>query len=368
MRTIGVEEEFLLVDESTGLPNPAAVQALEGSRLAVDSHQMEAEMQEEMLEVMSSPHTDLRELGADLREGRELADARAREAGARAVPLASSPLPVQPHTSRSPRYQQMLGRYGTTTRNSLSCGMHVHVGVDSDEEGVAVLDRIRVWLPTLLALSANSPFCLGEDTGHASYRYVSWLRWPQAGPNGIFGSADAYAELCRSMLATGVLLDKGMFYFDARLSSAHPTVEVRIADVCLRQSDALAIAGLVRGLVETAAREWAAGVPPLPTPVAVLRLASWRASLSGLRGELVDPVTGVAQPAGEVVRALLAHVGPALRDHGDLGLVTDLVHDLLLQGTGAERQRSVFERTGLLSEVVFDALQVSRESAGVLGG
>jgi carboxylate-amine ligase len=137
----------------------------------------------------------------------------------------------------------------------------VHVQVADDDEGVAVLDRIRVWLPVLTALSANSPFWLGADSGYASYRSQAWGRWPSAGATELFGDAAAYRRLVGDVLATGTVLDDGMLYFDARLSASWPTVEVRVADVCLRAEDAVTLAGLTRALVETAARDAADGRP-----------------------------------------------------------------------------------------------------------
>ncbi len=130
----------------------------------------------------------------------------------------------------------------------------MHVSVESDEEGVGVLDRIRVWLPSLLALSANSPFWNGQDSGYASYRSQAFARWPSWGPTDRFGSAEAYHRLVRKMVLSSVILDAGMVYFDARLSQHYPTVEIRSADVCFTVEEAIVVAALCRGLVETAAQ------------------------------------------------------------------------------------------------------------------
>lgn len=364
MRTFGVEEELLLVDEESGTPLPVARRVLDEHRLPhldapeLSAHSMTGELQQEMIEVMTAPQASLEALAADIREGRLVADSTARAAGARAVPLAMSPLAVHPHLMPKLRYLQMRRRYGTTTRNNLTCGMHVHVSVADGAEGVGVLDRIRAWLPIFVALSGNSPYSQGEDSGHASYRYASWLRWPTAGPTELFGTWDGYARREREMLATGVLLDAKMIYFDARLSHVHPTVEVRVSDVCLHPEHAILVAALIRGLVETAAQEWRAGVAATPVSVAALRLASWQASLVGLSGELVSPVSGEPRPAREVVESLVAHVTPALDRFGDTAEVRRLLAGLLHDGTGAQRQRATFSRTGELREVVLDAIAV----------
>jgi carboxylate-amine ligase len=246
----------------------------------------------------------------------------------------------------------MLDTFGLTAMEQLTCGCHVHVSVADDEEGVAVLDRIRVWLPVLTALTTNSPFWLGQDSGYASFRSQAWTRWPSAGPTGSFGSPAAYHQVIDDLLETGTVLDQGMIYFDARLSATWPTVEVRVADVALRVEDAVLLAGLVRGLVETAAREWRAGIPAPDVRTEVLRVAAWRAGRSGVSGDLVDPRTGRPAPAADVVAALVEHVRSALTESGDLELVEHGVAEVFRRGTGADLQRRVFAEAGDLAAVV----------------
>jgi glutamate---cysteine ligase / carboxylate-amine ligase len=249
--------------------------------------------------------------------------------------------------------------FGRVAAEQLTCGCHVHVSVADDEEGVAVLNRIRIWLPVLTALTANSPFWMGLDTGYASYRSQAWSRWPSAGPTAVFAGAADYHRLIEDVLATGTAVDTGMVYFDARLSANWPTVEVRVADVALRVEDAVTHAGLVRGLVETAAAEWRAGRAAPAVRGELLRLATWRAGRSGLSGELVHPLTGRPAPAPEVVGALLEHVRPALAEAGDEPRVAAGVSALLRRGTGADLQRRVHAETGDLAAVVRAAVAVT---------
>jgi glutamate---cysteine ligase / carboxylate-amine ligase len=305
--------------------------------------------------VVTPPHATMATLEADIVLGRAMADAEARRVGVRAAALGTSPLPSDPHPAQLRRFIAMTEEYGLTAREQLTCGCHIHVAVDSDEEGVAVLDRIRTWLPVLSALSANSPFWHGQDTRYASYRAQVWSRWPSAGPLDILGSPEAYHQLVHDMVSTGVLLDEGMVYFDARLSRHYPTVEIRIADVCLRPQNAVLLAGIARGLVETAAREWREGVPPAAVPTELVRLAGWKASRWGLRGELLDPVTFQPSPSIAVVNVLLDHIREALEDIGDLRRVEELMDVLLYVGTGASRQLEVLHRAGELRAVVADA-------------
>ncbi len=253
----------------------------------------------------------------------------------------------------------MAAAFGLTAQEQLTCGCHVHVAVSSDEEGVAALDRIQPWLAPLLAVSANSPFWHGTDSSYASFRYQAWGRWPCAGPTEWFGSARAYQQAVENMVATGTLLDSGMVYFDARLSRRYPTLEVRIADVCLRAQDAALIAALVRALVETETRAWRSGQPARPVRAELLRLAAWRASRSGLDGDLLHPATFRPVPAADAAWLLVEHVTEALHDAGDHATVTALLSEVLRRGNGATFQRAAFARTGSVAGLAAEAAEVT---------
>ena len=315
------------------------------------SGEVAGELAQEQIETATRPCASLDELGIELRRWRRAAASAAEATGARVAALATPPLPVRPSITPESRYQRMAEKFGLTAAQQLTCGCHVHVEIDSDEEGVAVLDRIRGWLPLLLALSANSPFWQGEDSGYASFRTQVWGHWPSAGPTELFGSAATYHATVKAMVSSDTLLDEGMIYFDARLSHQHPTLEVRVADVCLRPDDAVLLAALTRALVETAARAWRMGEPPAPLRVELLRLATWRAARSAVDGDLLD-LMGRPAPAEQMVRGLIEHVTPALQDLGDLDTVEDLMTALLQRGTGAHAQRRVSRTSSQLADVV----------------
>ena len=370
MRTVGVEEELLVVD-AHGRPVPGGPQALRvaarcGEGETAEQHdrserdggepptgaQLLPELKAQQVELSTEVCGTLDEVDGRLRHWRSRADAAARAVGARAAALATSPVAVDPVATAGERYARMIDAFGLTAEEMLTCGCHVHVSVEDDEEGVAVLDRIRPWLPVLTALTANSPFWQGADTGYASFRSQVWRRWPSAGPNQPFGSAAEYHRLVDDVLATGTVLDTGMLYFDARLSETWPTVEIRVADVALEVADAVTLAGLVRGLVDTAARDARAGVPVPAVRTEVLAVATWRAGRSGLSGDLVHPLTWRPEPAADVLEALLEHVRPALAEAGDEQRVSDGLRQLRSRGTGADQQRRVFEQSGDLPAVV----------------
>lgn len=343
-RTFGVEEELLLVDAES--LEPAAVSRRvvreHGVHPPRSGHRITTELQQEQIEVVSPPLTGLAEQIAAIREGRGLADAAARAVGARAVALAAPVTAGAPHLVPEPRFRWLRERFGLVADEQLTCGLHVHVGIGSREEGVAVLDRIRVWLPVLLALSGNSPFWYGRETGFSSFRYQAWVRWPTSGPGEVFGSVEAHDRHVETLLRSGVPLDLGMLYFDARLSARYPTVEVRITDVCLDAEHAGVMAALARALVETAARQWRTGRPAPPASAAQLRAWSWQASRSGVEGPLISPATAAPAPAGDVVAELLAVVHPVLAEWGEAEQVESVLAGVLRDGAGARRQRASF--------------------------
>lgn len=361
MRTFGVEEELLIADPVDGMPLALAADMLDaaaprGGDSGPNEPSLKSEFKQEQIEVNSLPCRTAKELRAEIRAGRALADSAARAVGARVAALATPPVFHATPTTGNKRYAAMGTEFGLISREQLTCGFHVHVSIESPEEGVAVLDRMRHWLPVLLALSANSPFWMGADTGFASYRTQIWNRWPTAGPMDVFGSAEGYRAVLSELLGTGVPLDEGMIYFDARLSRGHPTVELRIADVCLYAEDALTIAVLARALVETSASEWRKGEPASSTLTPLIRMANWKASRFGVNNQLLHPVEQSPYSAADVAGALLRHLRGALTESGDLSLARTGVSNILRRGTGERLQRQAYARRLRLSDVVTAAI------------
>jgi carboxylate-amine ligase len=355
-RTVGVEEEFLLVD-AAGVPRPRSERLLhDGAGPAQTSDStgagLEHELQQEQAETGTRPRIDLAELSDDLLARRRALARSARRHDVRIAALATSPLPVDPTPTEDPRYLRMMSEYGASAQEQLTCGCHVHVEIADPAQGAAVITAIRPWLSVILALSANSPFWQGVDTGYASYRRMVWDRWPVSGPTAGFADAQEYEDTVAALVRSGVLLDEGMVYFDARLSTRYPTVEIRVADVCPEPADAVLLAALCRALVESAVQD---GDRPERWPgarVELLRGAAWRAARSGIDGDLVDAVAGTAVAAHERVQHLVQRVEPALRRYGDLDLVHSSLQRLLERGNGATAQRAAHQRRGRLADVV----------------
>jgi len=339
--TLGVEEEFVLLDPSTGatvLAGPELVRMLGGEP------GIQQELMRFQVETGTTVCTSLDEVGRELIRLRRLAAAAAASLGCRLVASGVAPYrtPGLAAVTDQPRYLELARRYGPVVAEAGTCGCHVHVGVPSREAGVQVLARLRPWLAPLLAVSANSPIAGGHETGWASWRHVIQARWPTATPPAAWPDAAAYDAAVRRLIAQGAALDERSVYFLARLSPRYPTVEVRVADVCLDAGTAVLLAGLTRALVATALAEARRGTPAAAAPARQVTAALAAAARHGLAGAGVDPVTGQAATATALRARLLDHVYPALSDHGDTETITRLLRRLDDRGTGADRQRALF--------------------------
>ena len=352
--SLGVEEEFHLVDASTRQLRARAGEVLGAvQRRLAGRESVDPELLQSQVETGTAVCTTLDEVRGELVRLRGELAAAAAEVGCRIVASGSYPGPLEhPPVTDDERYQAMAATFGLLAREQVACGCHVHVAFDDRELAVAVLRRSRPWLPALLAVSANSPFWQGEDTGYASYRTQVWSRWPTAGPPAAFGSRAEYDGVVEAMLATGVLRDRGMLYWLVRASAKYDTLEFRVADVCLSVDEAVLLAGLVRALAATCAREEERGSSTGDVRDEVLRAATWQASRAGLDGELVDPASGRPRPARDVVGALVEHVRPALEEAGDAEQVLALVGSVLGGGNGASRQRAAYHRRGSVEDVL----------------
>ncbi|MET9469132.1 glutamate--cysteine ligase [Streptomyces sp. NPDC006544] len=350
MITVGVEEEYLLVDPVTAVPTPAVedVRRTAGLGPFAERGEVQDELLQAQIEVATPVCWNLEEVGGHLLRLRHAVVSAAEANGCRiaatgAAPLRGDlPVPVTP----TPRYRRMEGEARQLVDEHLICGMHVHVGIPDPQTGVAVLNRIRGWLPTLLAMSANSPLWDGRDTGFASWRTIVFGRWPVSGPPPVFDGLADYERRLEGLVKSGVIADRGQVYWQARLSDRYPTIEVRCLDVQLRADDAVMLAGIVRALVATAIAEEKAGAPPAASAPELVQAATWHAARHGLNGILVNPA-GLPESSGDVLSALLRHITPALEEAGDLRGVSALVHRLLQVGTPADRQRRALAEAGL---------------------
>ncbi|MFB6612189.1 YbdK family carboxylate-amine ligase [Agromyces sp. NPDC056379] len=353
--TFGIEEEFVFLDPATLRPTDVAGGAFE--RLIarpglerITHREFLASQVEHASTVFTSADAALDSLVSFRRE-------LAHEAERLGVVIASIGAPPDAHgfptVTDLPRYLRILDDMGGVIADHQIQGLHVHVGVADHDDGVRALNVTRTWLPLFSALTGNSPIWRGHDTGFESWRNVSQRRWTTTGCPPVFRDGADYDRRLKRLIGVGGMKDQAIIMWNARLSSHVPTVEVRVADAQLEAWSSVLLAALFRALVacvvdESLDRE--ASVQPsaesAPGPE-LLNASLMHSAHSGLSGGVLDPVLAELRPAGETLERCLSVLQPALEAAGDLELAREGVARLLVDGTGAARQRTAFAARGM---------------------
>lgn len=351
--TVGVEEEFFVVDAATRELRPRAERVRDAARARL-GEQVQLEINLAQIEIGTPVCGSLAELDVQLHRLRGEAARAAAEADAALAATGTHPFSDWRGQQITPkaRYSELDETYQLLAWEQLVCGCHVHVGVDDAELAVAIMDRTRPYLPTLRALAANSPYYEGVDTGYASYRVTIFDRWPTAGMPPLLQTRAAYDQLIGDLVACAMIPDSSKVYWDVRPSARYATLEFRIADTCATVQESVLIAALCRALVRTCEAEVARGEALDAPPMELLRAARWRAARYGLDGDLVDVAARRARPGGELLDDLLGYLRPDLESHGEWERVAATVAEIRHAGTGAQRQRRAFARRGVLPDVV----------------
>jgi carboxylate-amine ligase len=347
VRTVGVEEEFLLLVPDGSLA-PAAPDVLRVTRHSVGPEEVKPELMRFQVETVSGVCLDLERLQDELTRLRRVLEEAARSVGVRLVASAVSPFADAGLTmlTDDPRYHRLAARFPAATAVAGgTCGCHVHVGVGDRDMGAQVLGRLRGWLPTLLAISGNSPFANGTDLGWDSVRYCRQLSWPTFRPPPAVPGAASYDRIVTALTTSGRVLDPSNVYFLARLSPRYPTLEVRVADTCLTSRDAVFLAGLVRALVTTLADDITLDRPSLVPSAAdgSLREQLLTAAQHGVGSTALRTGTeATGTPVAARLARLVDFVLPALERAGDAELVLAHLQERERIGTAAQRQRALW--------------------------
>ena len=353
VRTFGIEEEFQFLDPDT--LRPTDVGSLVFERLTADpqwrgvTHREFLASQVEHASTVFERRDDARAalIGFRRRIAVEAAALGALPASM-GTPPDTTPFPTITDVER---YHHIVDDMDGLIADHQVSGLHVHVGIPNREDGVIALNAVRPWLPLLTAISSNSPFWRGHDTGYDSWRTVLLRRWTTSGSPPSFVDAADYDRRTARLIGIGGTLDLGVIMWDVRLSQHLPTIEFRMADAQLDTETTLLIASLCRAFVTHAlaapsARD-AATAASADVPTELLSAAILHAAHSGMRGRLFDPLSGELAPASSCLAGFLRMLRSELIETGDLDAVAEAAARLLADGTGATRQRAAFERGGL---------------------
>ena len=339
--TIGVEEEYQLVDPATLDLRSCACSVIEGDW----SGDIRKELQESTIEIGTPVAGSSREVRSELARLRTQASVAAQAEDLRIVAAGLHPF-ADWHShvlTAGERYARMGQTYGRIARDEHNYGMHVHVAVSDDR--IRLLNRVRRYVPHLVCLACSSPFHEGSDTGYASFRMVLWRRWPGAGVPPRLEDEREYRRFVDAQLRAGVLGDERNLYWMIRPHPAYPTLEFRMCDVCPTLDDAVAIAGLARTIVYAAAQgmltDGRAGEWSDAALDAALSDDTWRASRYGLDAQLIETTTiGGHESARDAIRRLGDVLAPAAADIGET-CALDAVARICERGNAADRMRAL---------------------------
>jgi carboxylate-amine ligase len=343
--TLGIEEELMILDPETWELANAIEGLLEDSGDAGDAGDIKPELHESVLEIATKPCHDTREAGAELRGlRRQVAEVAARRhltiGSAGTHPFA---LWEDQRISARPRYRDLIEMLRFVARQEVIFGLHVHVGIDDADKAIHVANGMRVHTAVLLALSANSPFWRGDDTGLASARMPIFRQFPRVGMPPAYADWADFERRIGFMVESKVMEDYTYLWYDVRPHPNFGTVEIRAMDAQTRVEHTLALAALIQAMVKELAEHYDAGEQLADYPYEMLDENRWIAARHGLDGELV--------PA----KALARRLYDRLAEHAqDLGSAAELegILDLLEGGNGAARQKVVHQANHDLHEVV----------------
>lgn len=350
--TLGIEEEYQVVDPETRELTSYVSEVLEGDQIVLEN--IHPELHASTLEVASEVCADLDEARAELVRLRRRVRRLARESGLEIMAAGTHPSAAWQEQEITPvaRYRGIEEDMADLARRTLVFGLHVHVGVEDREFLVDAMNVARYFLPHIFSLSTSSPFWQGRRTGLKSYRSVVWENFPRTGIPPTFRSWADYQGTLQTLTNTGCIEDGTKIWWDVRPNWNHPTLEFRICDACPRLETVLCLAGLFQALVLTLWRLRRRNMTFRVYPKSLLDENKWRAARYGLDGRLIDFGREEELPVRELVRELIEEFLAEAID--ELGVRQEVEHAyrLMERGTSADRQMAVYGETGRLEAVV----------------
>jgi carboxylate-amine ligase len=349
--TIGIEEELMILDAET-LELANAIEAMLEDP-GVDGGEIKPELHESVLEVATDPCRDTAEAAEQLRGLRAAVREKAAARGFTIGSAGTHPFAMweDQRIVARPRYRDLISALRFVARQEVIFGMHVHVGVEGADRAIHVANGMRVHVPVMLALSANSPFWRADSTGLASTRTPIFRAFPRVGIPPRYDSWDDYAERIDFMVDCGVIEDYTYLWYDVRPHPNFGTVEVRVMDGQTRVEHTLGLAALVQCLVKELCEHYDSGDGLSSYPYEMLDENKWIAARHGLEGELIDlpeqDRVGVKQLARRLLDRMREHAQDLGSDH-ELAALDDIVR----RGNGASRQLVVYEANHDLREVM----------------
>ena len=356
--TIGIEEEYLLVDpETRNLADDPPASILEDCRKRIGD-QVSPEFLRSQIEVGTQVCTSISEAAEQLRSLRCCIREVAESHGLAMIAASTHPIAdwdLQKHTEKE-RYNTLAQSMQTVVRRMLICGMHVHVGIENDDLRIDLMNQVSYFLPHLLAISTSAPFWHGIETGLKSYRMAVWNELPRTGLPPQFDSYGEYRRLVDTLVGTGVIEDASKLWWDIRPSGKFPTLEMRMTDICTRTEDSICIAALYRCLLRMLWRLRRSNQRWRQYDRFMISENRWRASRYGIDEGLIDFGKAEIVPFAELLEELIELVR---EDAEFFDCVSEVEHarEILRRGTSAHKQIDVWQQARSSGKTDAEALR-----------
>lgn len=351
--TIGIEEEYQIINPETRQLTSYITQFLDGEHTILRERQIKPELHQSMVELGSNVCRDITEARGEIIKMRTMINDLATSKGLAIVASGTHPLSHWQDQEVTPmeRYLGVLEDMQDLARQLLIFGMHVHIGIEDPEFVIDVMNVSRYMLPHILALTTSSPFWEGRNTGLKSYRSVIFRRFPRTGIPSTFSSHAEYDRFVQTLVSTNSIPNASKIWWDARPHHAYPTLEFRVADLCTTIDEALCVAAIFQSLVLKLWKMRRNNTTFRVYPPAMVDENKWRAVRYGIDGKLIDFGRQQELPARQLIHELVEFVDDSLDELGCRREV-EYAYQILEHGTSADRQLRVWNETGSLEAVV----------------
>src|SRR4051795_2634616 len=350
--TLGIEEEFAIIDPETRELRSHIQEILEGGKITL-KEQVKPEMHQSVVELGTEICQSTKDARAHVIELRSKLAELAGRSGLKIASAGTHPFSNwhDQLITEGDRYKQIVKDMQRLARANLTFGLHVHVGIPNRETAIHVMNQARYFLPHIYALSVNSPFWVGQDTGLKGYRLKVFERFPRTGIPDAFESLSEYEDYCKLLVRTGCIDNPKKIWWDIRLHPFFDTLEVRVCDAQSRVDDTLAIAALIQAIVAKLYKLLRQNTTFRVYRRRLLDENRWRASRYGIEGKLIDFGRETEVETRSLIDELLEFVSTEVEE---LDSKREMAHieRIMREGTGADRQLEVFQRTNDMKAVV----------------
>jgi glutamate---cysteine ligase / carboxylate-amine ligase len=361
--TIGVEEEFQIIDPETLELRSHVVQLISSAAARGVGDLVKQEMHQSIVETGTKICENVSELRLEMHRTRSELVMAAESTGLRVAAAGTHPFSswIDQVISPGERYQHIVEEMGQLARSLLIFGMHIHIAMPDKQTTIDMMNMVRYFLPHLLALSTSSPFWMGRNTGLKSFRTTVFRRFPRTGIPEVFESWSEYENFLNLLIKLNCIDSGKKIWWDVRPHPTYGTLEFRMFDTATRVEEAVAIAALTQAIVVKLHRLYTRNQSWRLYRKALIEENKWRAARYGIEGKMIDFGREAEVPMRELMLELMELIDDVVDDLGSRSAV-DYIHTILNEGTSAERQLRVFQQTGDLKDVVRHLVMETRAS------